>query len=464
MPTSLMHASENDNSTYAQFLLRKQQLPAGQGFEPIEIPEFLHDFQAYLTDWSIRRGRAAVLADCGMGKTPILLVWCDNVIRHTNKSALVLTPLTVSPQIVREAKKFGIEAIQSRDGKVGRHITITNYEQISRFTPHDFSACCCDEAGILKNFDGKTRNEIVEFMRQIPYRLLCTATAAPNDFDELGNHAECLGEMGYADMVTRFFRQQTSKDHLGWGRTRYALRHYAEHDFWRWVCSWARACRKPSDLGFDDGPFVLPDLVCEEHVIEAKSRRPGFLLDLPAITLSDQREERRRTIRERCERVAELVNGHDAAIAWCHLNPEGELLAKMIPESIEVSGKDSDESREAKIMGFIDGKHRVLISKPQLCGLGLNLQHCAHQTWFPSHSFEQYYQGVRRCLRFGQTKTVRVDLVTSEGEIGVMANLQRKSDQADMMFSRLVELMHDQFTINPNVQFNMQEETPAWLA
>jgi hypothetical protein len=452
------------NGDYARFLATKTDLGTGFGFEPIEIPKFLKPFQAALTDWAIRRGRAAILADCGLGKTPMQLVWADNVIRKTGRPVLILTPLAVSAQTVREATKFGFKAQQSRDGEYFMTTVVTNYEKLHLFKPGDFAGCVCDEAGILKNFDGKTRDAIVEFMRTIPYRLLCTATAAPNDYVELGNHAECLGEMGYQDMITRFFKQETSKDHLGWGRTKYRMRAHGEHDFWRWVCSWARACRKPSDLGFDDGEFVLPKLIEKEHVVSARTKRPGFLIDMPAITLPEQKEERRRTIQERCEMVAELVKHDRPAIVWCHLNPEGDLLAKLIKDSVQVAGKDSDSAKELAFSRFEAGGVRVMITKPEIAGFGLNWQHCAHQTFFPSHSFEQVYQAKRRSYRFGQLHDVLIDTVASEGEAGISANYARKAEQADVMFTRLVDLMNAELKIEKTNPYQSREELPSWLS
>ncbi len=449
---------------YTAFLADKTDLGDGHGFEPIEIPSFLFPFQRALTEWALRRGRAAIFADCGLGKTPMQLVWADNVLRHAGKDVLILTPLSVGAQTVREANKFGIGAEQSRTGSYTSGIVVTNYEKLHLFKPDGFSGVVCDESSILKNFNGKTKAAITEFMRTIPYRLLCTATAAPNDYIELGTSAECLGEMGYSDMLTKFFKQEkVNRGHQGWGRPKYRMRAHGEHDFWRWVCSWARACRRPRDLGFDDADFVLPELITREHVITARQKRNGFLFDMPAITLAEQREERRRTIDERCELVAELVNHDRQAIAWCHLNDEGDMLEKIIPDAIQISGADSDESKESKILAFTAGNARALVSKPTLCGFGLNLQNCAHETFFPSHSFERYYQAVRRCYRFGQTRPVEIDMVASEGEQGVSANLQRKSDAADVMFSRLVELMNAELKIQRSKPFTRTEEIPEWL-
>jgi hypothetical protein len=391
------------------------------------------------------------------------LVWAENVIRQTNGRVLILTPLAVSNQTVREADKFGIEAKVSRDGKPAPNITVTNYEKLSKFNHADFAGVVCDESSCIKDFKSKTRAEVTEFMRTVPFRLLCTATAAPNDFPELGTSSDALGYMGFSDMLTVFFKQKFVSDFRGWNRAKYDLRAHAEHDFWRWVCSWARACRKPSDLGFDDAAFVLPPLETHEHVVEARTRRPGFLLDLPAVTLEDQREERRRTLDERCAMVAELVKHDQPALVWCHLNPEGDQLTRMIPGAVQVSGQDSDEAKEEKLLAFTSGQIRVMVSKPIVFGYGLNLQHCSHETFFPSHSFQEYYQAVRRCWRFGQTRPVRIDMVTSEGERGVLANMQRKAEQAETMFSKLVELMNDHLNIRRDKPFIASAEMPSWL-
>ena len=453
---------------YADFLGRKLDYGAASGFEPVEVPPFLFPFQAHLLEWALRKGRAAVFADCGLGKTAVQLAWADNVIRRTNRPVLVLTPLAVSAQTVREAEKFGYEAVQSRDGSVGPHVTVTNYERLKHFRPGDFAGVVCDESSVLKNFGGKTKSAVTEFMRTVPYRLLCTATAAPNDYVELGTSAEALGEMGYMDMITKFFRDQNKNERpfyvRGWaGQIKKVLRPHGARDFWRWVCSWARACRKPSDLGFDDAAFRLPGLTTREHVVEARTKRPGMLFDLPAVTLEEQREERRRTIAERCERVAELVSHDRPALVWCHLNDEADLAERLIPGAVQVSGSDPDERKEEVFLAFVAGEVRVLVSKPVIAGFGLNFQHCSHQTFFPSHSFEQYYQAVRRSWRFGQTRPVTVDVVASEGEAGVVANLRRKAEAAEEMFSNLVALMNDQLRIRRRTEFGVREDVPSWL-
>lgn len=779
---------------YAGFLEHKAQIGGMSGFEPISMPSCLFDFQHFLTEWSIRKGKSAMFADCGMGKSLCQLVWADNVVRHTNRPVLILTPLAVSHQTCQEAEKFGIEARRSRDGKVGKpSIYVTNYEQLHQFDPADFAGCVADEcfapetvvdmadggrkyikdvregdtiksaagidlvadvhrrevpyavrvtfrgetvtcspnhpwltlrgwvgaqdltptdrlvshstavllvrsgihseisrsreaevlreillsemaddtagdfgegsyfgsprtdrkeeerlaswwksggsqgtrphhgtqpnirprgasedlppierdeartfrawgqweassvaaavadgcagrrmgagvclltgptnsrvslelqdrhrerqsqnrhrsgwslprggseegtgpeegseagfirldglevlepghpdleryrsadgriyfydlgatrhpsfsvngalvhnSSILKSYDGARKKQIVWFMRKLEYRLLCTATAAPNDYHELGTSSEALGELGYKDMLSRFFKndqnnQIKQRTFMG-GRlsravtdetAKWRLKGHAEEAFWRWVCSWARAIRKPSDFGFDDGAFLLPALIEREHVVTAKTLPAGCLFAMPAFGLKEQREERRRTIRERCEKAAELVaHSGQPALMWCHLNAEGDLLSSLVKDGLQIAGADSDEAKEEKFEAFTSGQLRVLITKPKIGAWGLNFQHCAHMTAFPSHSFEQYYQCIRRCLRFGQLRNVEVDMVTTEGELDVIKNLQRKAVQADKMFDALMTHMNSALAIERMNAHTTQEILPSWL-
>lgn len=452
---------------YDEFLAGKAQLGGDHGFGPVWMPDFLFDFQASLVEWATRKGRAAIFADCGLGKTAMQLVWGENVVRKTGAPVLLLTPLAVTHQIIEEAEKFGIRASISRDGVVRPGINVTNYERLHLFSPSDFSGVACDESSILKSFDGATKTAITEFMRKRPYRLLATATAAPNDFVELGTSSEALGYLGYMDMLNRFFKNDLNNSAQGRMRgevIKWRLKGHAELPFWRWVCSWARAVRRPSDLGFDDTRFILPALVEREHLVEAHQLADGMLFALPAVGLKEQREERRRTLRDRCERAASLVNGTgQPALVWCHLNDEGDALEDFIPDGEQVSGSMADEEKESRLMAFARGDIRVLITKPSIGAWGLNFQHCNHITFFPSHSFEQYYQGVRRCWRFGQKRAVNVDIVTTEGEKGVLKNLQRKAEQADRMFSNLVAEMNAAIAIDRSATFTKKMEMPTWL-
>jgi hypothetical protein len=452
---------------YQQFLESKSQSGADSGFKPVWIPDFLFDFQKDMVEWAVRKGRAAIFADCGLGKTPMGLTWASNVARKTNKPVLYLTPLAVAGQTVREADKFGIEARISREGSSAGHIVVANYERLHYFDHNQFSGVVCDESSILKSYGGQRRGEITAFMRKVPYRLLQTATAAPNDYVELGTSSEALGYLGHMDMLNRFFKNDLNNSAQGRMRgevIKWRLKGHAETPFWRWVCSWARAIRRPSDLGYDDKAFILPPLNEIEHLVEAQSLADGMLFALPAVGLKEQREERRGTVAERCDQVARLVNNTgQPALVWCHLNDEGDMLEEMIPDAVQVSGSDSDDRKEERLEAFATGKSRVLITKPKIGAWGLNFQHCNHVTFFPSHSFEQYYQAVRRCWRFGQQRAVRVDIVTTEGERGVMKNLQHKSEKADEMFSHLVAEMNQSQAIERTNLMTKNLEIPTWL-
>lgn len=455
---------------YQEFLNNKTQYGLMSGFKPNFIPDYLFDFQKSIVDWSIRKGRNATFADCGLGKTPMFLVWAENIVRHTNKNILISTPLAVSHQTIREGEKFGIEVKRSDDGKPKGKITVTNYERLHLFNTNDYEGVICDESSILKNFDGKRKTIITEFLRKKPYRLLCTATASPNDYIELGTTSEALGELGYMDMLNRFFKNEASNCAL---KTQYRnnndkmplwrFKKHAEIPFWKWVCSWARAIRRPSDMGFDDGKFILPELIERQHLIDDTPLLPGELFARPANGLKEQREELRLTLEQRCEKAADLVKNNGAAVMWCHLNNEGDYLEKIIPDSVQVSGSDSDDKKEEILRNFSDGKIRILITKPKIAGFGLNWQHCAHMTFFPSHSFEQYYQSVRRCWRFGQTKPVTVDIITTHGGESVLKNMQKKSNAADKMFSELVKYMNDSEKISTERKYNNKVEVPAWM-
>jgi hypothetical protein len=452
--------------SYDAFIEGKKQMGGEFGFAPTFMPEFLFPFQQSLVDWSLRKGRAAVFADCGLGKTPMQLVWAQNVVEKTNKPVLVLTPLSVGSQTVREGEKFGIACAQSRDGTIAGKITVTNYQQLHKFDWKEFGGVVCDESSILKNFDGAIKAQITDFMRKLPYRLLCTATAAPNDYIELGTSSEALGHLGFTDMVSRFFKksEQTMSRSEEFRAGLYRFRGHGERDFWRWICSWARAVRKPSDIGFSDEGYKLPELRTVEHIIKARAGNPDFLFDMPAVGLSEQRAERRRTIQDRCEMAAQLINGTGKpAVAWCHLNDEGNLLEKLISGSVQVDGSDSDEAKEEAFDAFSQGQIRVLVTKSAIAAYGMNWQHCNHSTFFPSHSFEQWYQSIRRFWRFGQKKPVHIDIISSEGERGVLANMQRKSEQADKMFAKLVDLIGNELRIEKINNRKTKEIIPSWL-
>lgn len=483
--------------TYEEFIEAKSHLGSNGGFEPVWLPDFLFDFQKALVHWAILKGRGAIFADCGLGKSPMQLVWAENVVRKTNKRVLILTPLAVGAQLVQEAVKFGIECQRCRDGALNGSpkIIITNYERLHLFNADDFIGVGCDESSILKNFNGQTRKLLTRFMLKLPYRTLWTATAAPNDYVELGTSSEALGDLGYTDMLGRFFtnsenasfhRMQRMRDEgrptvemllndkkqnhfarlafrISQTINQWVLKGHAHEAFWRWVCSWARACQKPSDIGFDDGPFVLPPLKEREHIIEPSKPADGMLFTLPALGLKAERDERRRTLVERCDHVSELVAHKRPAVIWCHMNDEGNRLEHTMRDSLQVCGADSDEKKEEAYQAFQSGELRVLICKPKIGAWGLNWQHCNHVVTFASHSYEQFYQSVRRCWRFGQTRPVTVDVVATTGERYVRENMIRKGQQAEKMFKELVKHMNEALRVKRERKGETTMQFPIWL-
>ena len=475
---------------YQSFLNQKQNTGTNHGFEPVFMPPQLFDFQQSLVDWSVQKGRAAIFADCGLGKTAMQLTWAENVSQHVNKPVLVLTPLAVSSQTVREGEKFGIECSRSVNGSIKGRIVVTNYERLSAFNPSDFAGIVCDESSILKSFNGQTKKQIVRFASKMPYRLLCTATAAPNDYSELGNSSEALGELSYSDMLRRFFAQLDNKGQKKEARLQeeaeeiikananyykklafrvsqtigqWRLKHHARDHFWRWVASWARACRMPSDIGFSNDGFILPPLIENDHIISPLSPPDGMLFCIPAFGLAEEREERKRTINERCELVSSLVDHNRPAVVWCHTNSEADLLEHIIQDSVQIAGRTPDDRKVELYEAFANGNQRVLIIKPKIGAWGLNWQHCSDVVTFASHSYEQYYQSIRRCWRFGQKKPVNVDVVATEGEVRVISNMRSKAEKSDKMFEQLVAQMNHAVTITRSNPYNNTLVIPQWL-
>lgn len=456
---------------YEEFLETKSHLGTYDGFDPLWMPDFLYDFQKALVEWAVRKGRCAIFADCGLGKTPMQLVWAQNVVEKTNGNVLIITPLAVSYQTINEGRKFGIEINKSNDGTPKSKLTITNYEKLHLFNSNDFVGCVCDESSAIKSFHGVRREIVTTFMRKHKYRLLATATAAPNDYIELGTSSEALGNLDRLDMMSRFFKNdertsivahekwtgQNGGSMIGW-----RLKGHAEIPFWKWVSSWARALRMPSDLGYDNNEFILPDISENYHIVEAKEKAQGMLFELDAVGLSEEREEQRRTINERCEKTLELLNGIQSSIVWCNLNDEGRLLKKIIPDSVEISGSDKDDKKEEAFISFSKGEIKTLITKPKIGAFGMNWQHCNHEIYFPTHSYEQYYQAVRRCWRFGQKKPVVIDIVSTKGGANIMSNLQWKSKKADEMFKNLVLHMNDATKLNRKTYNETERSIPKW--
>jgi len=449
---------------YRAFVQHKSQMAGTFGFKPKFQHPDAYDFQSHLVDWAVQQGRGAIFADCGLGKTLMQMTWAHNVNLETNKPVLIIAPLMVSLQTTEEAEKFGFDAERSLDGtfKNRNAIVTTNYERLQHFDPDHFGGVVCDESSIMKNFDGSRKSEITEFMRNCRYRLLCSATPSPNDYIELGTSSEALGQLGYMDMLSMFFKNDEDSLHPMSMGSQWRFKTHAQRDFWRWVCSWARATRKPSDLGFADRDFVLPSLIEREHVVRS-GVRDGDLFAMPASNLSEEREERRATIRDRCERAAELANAHDTSVSWCHLNAEADLLVEMIDGAEQISGADKDERKEELFNAFRHGELKRLVTKPKIAAYGLNWQHCNHMTFFADHSFEQYYQAVRRLWRFGQKRDVTVDMITTQSLMGVTKNLRRKTEASEEMFRVMVEQMHDALQLKRFHEHTSNQEIPSWL-
>lgn len=428
---------------YLNFLESKLKPDLPTGFNPVELSPFLFDFQRAIVEWAIKRGRAAVFADCGLGKTPMQLEWAHRVSLHTGGNVLVLTPLAVADQTVNEADKFGIVAQLSEsqadiiDGDECQ-IFVTNYEKLHHYDASKFSGIVLDESSILKNFDGATRKQLQEFAASIPFRLCCSATPAPNDLIELTNHSEFLGVMSGKEIIALFFTQDGNTTH------HWRLKGHAKRDFWRWLATWSVAIRKPSDLGFDDRDFVLPPLQIIEHIVpadHADAHKEGLLLAFEASTMDERRKARRGTLAKRVAMAAEIANSVDGqCLVWCGLNSESEQLTKAITSAVEVKGSDSTDHKRTALRDFTDGAVTRLVSKPSIAGWGLNWQKCRHMVFVGlSDSYEELYQAIRRCYRFGQTQTVNVHIVTADIEGKVVENIKRKERQATQMFDELVK-------------------------
>ena len=442
-------------SRYAKFLATKAPLAPAAGFAAGELHAKLFDWQALVVRWALRRGRAALFEDCGLGKTFQQLEWA----RHIPGPVLILTPLAVAQQTVLEGRRFGIAATYARQ-PCDAKITVTNYELLEHFDPGSYAGVVLDESSILKSFDGATRTALIAAFRQTPYRLACTATPAPNDYMELGNHAEFLGVMTRAEMLATFFV------HEGAETQTWRLKRHAERDFWRWVCSWAVNVRDPADLGFDAAAFRLPSLNVQQHTI-ATEQPSETLFPMEAQSLSERLTARRDTVSARAAYCAELVNRTPGPwVVWCHLNTEADALKAAIPDAVEVRGPDSRESKEATLAAFAAGTIRVLLTKPSIAGHGLNWQHCAQMAFVGlSDSWEEYYQAVRRCWRFGQTQPVQVHCIAADVEGAVAANLKRKDADARAMADRMIEhtreFVREQLTTDatPTLRVTHERET-----
>ena len=452
---------------YKEFLENKRHLTGNFGFEPVHMPDNLFDFQAYIVEWALKKGRAAIFVDTGLGKTLIQLVIADNIVRKTNKKVLILTPLAVAFQFVKESEKMGVgEVSYSKDGTIKTDITVTNYERLDNFNSGDFEAVLLDESSILKNFDGAIKSKVNAFMKKVKYRFLSTATPSPNDFVELGTSSEALGYMGYMDMLGKFFtnNEDTIKpQNIG---TKWLLKGHAKQEFFRWVSSWSISMRKPSDLGFDDSRFVLPELKKNFHSVKNEKNMvvDGQIMLFNGIAkrLTEVREENKLTTDQRCEKAVELADHDDFCVYWINYNREGEMIGDLDPEAYEIKGSMSIDKKEERLLAFANGEIQKLITKPKMTAFGLNWQHCNHTVFFPTFSYEQYYQSIRRFWRFGQKRDVTVDLVYSDGQKRVLDSLLAKAEKANQLFDKLNNTLHSDFTNNIK-NFDKQINKPKFL-
>ena len=436
---------------YQEFIEQKRikVVPSGFDVPESEINPMLFDFQRDIVRWNLRRGKSADFLDCGMGKGPILLEWSKQVHKYTQGNVLIFAPLAVSTQLHREGIKFGVDvniAKSLNDIKPG--VNVTNYERLHHYPVSDeFAGIVLDESSILKGQFGKIRKDITAFASNIPYRLACSATPAPNDWIELINHAEFFGIMKESEIKSLFFTQD------GNNSNKFRLKRHAETDFWKWMAEWCIAMRKPSDLGYDDGDFVLPELNIHQETVSLENFSTGMLFTVEAKTLIEQRAAAKASLNDRVKLCADMVNNIDEpCIVWCNMNYESEALTKAIPGSIEVAGKHTSEYKEDALLGFSEGRYRVIISKPSICGHGMNWQHCSKLFYVGlSHSYEKFYQSVRRAWRFGQTKPVDVFIITSEADGAVVRNIETKERKATEMFAEIVRHM------SPHMDVNMQQ-------
>jgi ERCC4-related helicase len=458
---------------YAEFLESKKHSSIDYGIDTNYITEGMFDYQKYVSEYAIKKGRCAVFLDTGLGKTIIELTIATNYARATNKPVLIITPLAVAFQFIKEAEKFGIDDIEySKDGNFKSKIVVCNYERLENFDSSKFDCVILDESSILKNFEGATKNLITAFLKKVKYRFLFTATPSPNDYIELGTSSEALGYLGYMDMLTKFFKNnqnnvaklsQISKARQG---EEFYLKAHAEKDFWRWIASWSISMRKPSDYGFSDDKHTLPELFETETIIE--NRDPlaidgqNTMFAIPATGFKEIKAEVRATLNMRCEKAVEKANSHECSVYWVNLNDEASLIGELDKTALEVKGNMNIDKKEEILMAFSAGDIKKLITKTSITAFGLNWQHCNHTTYFPTYSYEQYYQAIRRFWRFGQKRPVYVDLILSDGQTKVMESLMIKKERAIEMFNNLTQQTSQDFTIQRK-EFNKEISLPSFI-
>jgi len=440
---------------YKEFLKNKEIEIINTGIvKEVDLGAHLFDYQKDIVRWALKKGRAAIFSGCGTGKTAMQIEWANHVSNHTGGNILILAPLAVNLQTVAEGEKFGIKINHARDqSQIQPGVNITNYEMLHHFDPTLFAGVVLDESSILKSYTSKTRDLIIESFQRTQFKLACTATPSPNDFMELGNHSEFLGVMTRVEMLATFFV------HDGGETSKWRLKGHAEKDFWAWICKWAVTIDKPSDLGYSDDGFILPALTTHEHIVDSKAA-DGALFAFQANTLQERQQARKSSIDDRVQMCADIVNAtNEPFLIWCNLNEEADKITAAIPGAVNVQGSDSSEKKERNLMAFTNGEIRVLVSKPSIAGFGMNWQHCAKMAFVGlSDSFEQYYQAVRRCWRFGQTKPVDVFVITSEAEGAVVKNIKDKEEKAEKMSRKIIENMKDEMNKELHGTVNEKDE------
>jgi superfamily II DNA or RNA helicase len=453
---------------YQKFLESKRHSIGNFGFKVNYVPEIAFDFQKFVIEKAIEKGRMAVFLDTGLGKTLVQLSLAKNIVNHTNKKVLILTPLAVAFQFVLEAEKLGIDDIEySKDGKHTKKIVICNYERLHYFNENDFVGVILDESSILKNFDGKIKQEVTSFVKKIPYRFLSTATPSPNDFIELGTSSEALGYMGYMDMLGKFFKNnQNSVDNnnrnIG---EKFYLKPHAEKDFFAWVNQWSIMAKMPSDLGFSNNRYALPELIINKHIIENQSlidvNGQIQMFTLIAKSMKEVRHEQKQTEEKRCEKAVDLAKDK-VSVYWCNTNNESSILKHSDKNAVEIIGSQSIDKKEEILLAFANGEIERLITKAKMTSMGLNWQHCNHSVFFPTWSYEQYYQAIRRFWRFGQTKDVTIDMVISDGQTRVLEALEQKTQKAIQLHKNLTENVNRSFEHKVK-EFNKEIIKPKFI-
>lgn len=454
------------NTNYQEFLNSKRHSIGNFGFNPNYFPDIAFDFQKHIIEKSVLKGRIANFVDTGLGKTLIQLSIAYNIVKHTNKRVLILTPLAVAFQFIKEADKIGIDDIEySKDGKFTKKIVICNYERLHYFNQEDFTGVILDESSILKNFDGRIKWNVTEFVKKIPFRFLSTATPAPNDYVEFGTSSEALGYLPYMDMLSKFFANNENNIRPQDIGTKWYLKPHAKNDFFSWLNQWSCSVKTPSDLGFSDERYKLPELI--ENTIEVKNNS-NWVIDGQmklyngiAKSMSEVREEQKGTIKERCEKAFELAKDK-TSVYWCNFNDEGDLLDQLDKDAIQLKGGMTIEKKEEILLAFASGEIKRIITKPKITSFGLNWQHCNHTVYFPTWSYEQYYQSIRRFWRFGQKENVIVDLVISDGQKRVIDTLKYKTNKA-IEFNKLIQSNINGIVNHTSKEFNKDFLKPKFL-